>query len=182
MKGKDHRTVCKPNDEEDPSFVIPAQFILKELEKIRSLDDCTAEKIVAKARWVDRLRGLSQKQNWRVCVQTINQTNNQSNNQTNKQGIKQTNKELGDDPAVLVGLVFAWLLFLHALIATARTVRTAVVLSVVVTILVKRSIVSCSVQILIHLGNLLCELVTSLQHCTLVLLDEPIYYRQISAL
>ena len=58
MKGKDHRTVCKPNDEEDPSFVIPAQFILKELEKIRSLDDCTAEKIVAKARWVDRLRGL----------------------------------------------------------------------------------------------------------------------------
>ena len=35
MKGKDHRTVCKPNDVEDPSFVIPAQFILKELEKIR---------------------------------------------------------------------------------------------------------------------------------------------------
>ena len=67
MKGKDHRTVCKPRDPEDPSFVIPAEFILKELEKIRSLDDCTAEKIVAKARWVDRLRALSQKQNWRVC-------------------------------------------------------------------------------------------------------------------
>lgn len=114
--------------------------------------------------------------------QTRNQTIKQINKESNKQGIKQTNKELGDDPAVLVGLVFAWLLFLHALIATARTVRTAVVLSVVVTILVKRSIVSCSVQILIHLGNLLCELVTSLQHCTLVLLDEPIYYRQISAL
>lgn len=108
--------------------------------------------------------------------QTNKESNKQSRNQTNKQGIKQTrnqtnkesdkqiNKELGDDPAVLVGLVFAWLLFLHALIATARTARIAVVLSVVVTILVKRSIVSCSVQILIHLGNLLCELVTSLQH------------------
>ena len=93
MKGKDHRTVCKPNDVEDPSFVIPAQFILKELEKIRSLDDCTAEKIVAKARWVDRLRGLSQKQNWRVCVQTRNQTNKQGIKQTNKQGIKQTIKQ-----------------------------------------------------------------------------------------
>lgn len=70
MKGKDHRTVCKPNDPSDPSFVIPATFIRKELEKIRSLDDCTAEKIVEKARWVDRLRALSQKQNWSVCSQT----------------------------------------------------------------------------------------------------------------
>lgn len=72
-----------------------------------------------------------------------------------------TNKELGDDPAVFVGLVFAWLLFLHAVLAAARTARVAVVLSVFF-VIVKRSVVSRSVQILIHLGNLLCALVTLL--------------------
>ena len=44
----------------DPSFTIPAEFIEKQLDKIANLDNITAEGIVEKVRWLDRIKRFTQ--------------------------------------------------------------------------------------------------------------------------
>ena len=53
-------TVCKPKDMQNPVFVVPAEFIAKQLDKIVNLDDITADRIIEKAHWTDRLKAFSQ--------------------------------------------------------------------------------------------------------------------------
>ena len=43
----------------DPSFTIPAEFIEKQLDKIANLDNITAEGIVEKVRWLDRIKRVT---------------------------------------------------------------------------------------------------------------------------
>lgn len=45
---------------QDPVFVVPAEFIAKQLDKIVNLDDITADRIIEKAHWTDRLKAFSQ--------------------------------------------------------------------------------------------------------------------------
>ena len=43
----------------DPVFTIPAEFIVKQLDRIANLDNITVEGIVEKARWLDRFRKMA---------------------------------------------------------------------------------------------------------------------------
>lgn len=70
MKGTNHVTVCKPKDEKwesieeircsDPAFLLPAQFIADQLDRIVNLDNITIEGLVEKAQWKDRLKLFTQ--------------------------------------------------------------------------------------------------------------------------
>lgn len=56
MKSKITKKSVIPSD---PVFTIPAEFIVKQLDRIANLDNITVEGIVEKARWLDRFREMA---------------------------------------------------------------------------------------------------------------------------